>query len=271
MAPYAVMLLSRNRKMAVSGSITVAGNEYYQLGDVVYIVSRDSLFYVTTIGHGFSYQSGNCTTTLTLQYGHPLGEYIPTPLDVIGKSLIKSHNAINKVGVSRQTTSTTVGRHLASIIFPTSTKHNDLTDALGSAYGRFNLNELQNALMIANDQISPSDMYPQLEIRGFAIFKGDATSVEARMDAVKDWFLNPRGLYSSTGGRFANLTSFFTTKVLSIDDISDNDKALVFGTDLKVNNAYQRLPKEEVYSLVDGNSPGGIELIIEVVLIFGAI
>ncbi len=194
--------------------------------------------------------------------------------------------------VSRQTTSTTVGRHLASIIFPSSSENFDLTDALGETYGRFNLNELQNALLIANDQVvvgsKDSTLYPQIEIRGFvlggsssgntdtgalgAIDASDAMSVvEQEMDSVRSWFLNPRGLYSSDDQRFANLTSFFTNKALSPSNISTNSTPLVFGNDLKVNNAYQRLPKEEVYSLVDGNNPEFIQFVVEVVLIFGVI
>ncbi len=90
-APYAKMLLTRQRKNIVTGSITVVGNEYYQLGDVTYIANKQMLYYVNKISHNFSYES-DFKTTLELNYGHPPGEYIPTPLDIIGKSLIKKNN-----------------------------------------------------------------------------------------------------------------------------------------------------------------------------------
>lgn len=85
-APYAVYLLNLARKDILRGSVTLVGNEYYQAGDVVYIEDRDLLFYVTSVQQSFDY-SGNYTTTLTLRYGHPPGEYIPNILDIVGKSL----------------------------------------------------------------------------------------------------------------------------------------------------------------------------------------
>ena len=102
-APYALFLLARARRDVVQGTITVPGNEYYQLGDVIYINSRDMLFYVWSIKHNFSYDGGQFTTTLECRYGHTLGEYIPTPLDVIGKQMIREQEKFNRVLITRET------------------------------------------------------------------------------------------------------------------------------------------------------------------------
>lgn len=90
-APYASMLLSRNRKNILRGSVTISGNEYMQPGEVVYLEDRGLLFYVTSVRHDFGF-GGSYTTTLTLTYGHTPGEYIPNVLDVIGKMIYNNRD-----------------------------------------------------------------------------------------------------------------------------------------------------------------------------------
>jgi hypothetical protein len=85
-APYAAMLLSRNRKNILRGTVTISGNEYMQPGEVVFLEDRGLLFYVTAVRHNFAFNS-SFTTTLDLSYGHTPGEYIPNVLDVIGKMI----------------------------------------------------------------------------------------------------------------------------------------------------------------------------------------
>ena len=99
-APYASMILSRARQNILRGSVEIAGNEYMQPGEVVFLQDRQLLFYVTSVAH--SYSSGtNFSTTLTLTYGHTPGDYIPTTLDVIGK-MIYSNRDIATMTVQRQ-------------------------------------------------------------------------------------------------------------------------------------------------------------------------
>ena len=95
-APYASMLLSRARKQVLKGNITIAGNEYMQPGEVVYIEDRGLLYYVESVRHSFSFGS-DFTTTLSLTYGHAPGEYIPTTLDVMGKMLYNNRDLANLV------------------------------------------------------------------------------------------------------------------------------------------------------------------------------
>jgi len=102
--PYAAMLLSRNRKNILRGSITISGNEYMQPGEVIFIEDRGLLFYVTSVKHSFTYAQG-FTTSMELSYGHTPGEYIPTPMDFIGKMIYKNKDTGSTV-VQRQVSAT---------------------------------------------------------------------------------------------------------------------------------------------------------------------
>lgn len=85
LAPYASMLLAKARKNILKGSVSLIGNEYYQVGDVVYFEEVGLLYYVTNVSHSFSYSGRSFTTSLTLEYGHVPGDYIPNVTDLIGK------------------------------------------------------------------------------------------------------------------------------------------------------------------------------------------
>ena len=98
--PYASMLLSIARRNILRGTLTISGNEFMQPGEVIYLEDRGMLFYVNSVQHSMSMGSG-FTTTLTLSYGHTPGEYIPTPLDIIGK-LIYKNKETSEIIVQRQ-------------------------------------------------------------------------------------------------------------------------------------------------------------------------
>lgn len=101
-APYAVFKLLEQRKKIHRGSITVMGNEYYQPGDVIYINDKSMLYYVTRVDHNLNFSNNVYTTTLNLEYGRALGEYIPTPLDIIGKGMLSSQRrAYGNIGTKR--------------------------------------------------------------------------------------------------------------------------------------------------------------------------
>lgn len=101
--PYAAILLSRNRKNILQGTMIISGNEYMQPGEVIYYEDRNLLFYVNSVQHQFTYARG-FTTTLTLTYGHTPGYYIPTVMDVIGK-LIYANKDSGALSVQRQESS----------------------------------------------------------------------------------------------------------------------------------------------------------------------
>jgi hypothetical protein len=84
-APYAAMLLNRQKRNILQGNCTLAGNEFMQAGEVYYVEPKNMLFYVESVSHHYSWNSFN--TSLNLSYGHLPGEYIPNPYDIIGKVL----------------------------------------------------------------------------------------------------------------------------------------------------------------------------------------
>jgi len=85
--PYAILELGLQKLKVNRASAQVVGNEFYQPGDTVYIPSKGLLYYVESVGHSFSYAQ-SFTTSLSLVYGHPPGDYVPGPLDVIGQELV---------------------------------------------------------------------------------------------------------------------------------------------------------------------------------------
>lgn len=118
LAPYALFLLNQQRANIFRGDVTIRGNEYVQPGEVYYIQERGMLFYSKDVTHSFTYGE-SFTTTITLTYGHVPGEYIPTPLDVIGKNVYNGHhlNTGNYRVARSGTTATDNKTHLNTFIF----------------------------------------------------------------------------------------------------------------------------------------------------------
>lgn len=102
-APYASILLNKSRKNILQGNVTIAGNEFMQPGEVVFIEDRGLLFYVNSVTHSIS-MGQSFTTTLNLSYGHAPGEYIPSIMDVIGKMIYKNKDIADMV-IHRQESS----------------------------------------------------------------------------------------------------------------------------------------------------------------------
>ena len=128
-APYAVSLLSRARNNILRGTISLAGNEYYQVGDVVFIEEKNLLFYVENVSHNFNF-GGSFTTSLTLSYGHSPGEYIPTPTDIFGK-LIYNNKDMGSIQVQRQNSNFNEANY-GAIVFDSTVQQNVLTGANGT-------------------------------------------------------------------------------------------------------------------------------------------
>ena len=81
--PYSILLQLQRTKIN-KANIEVVGNEFYQPGDIVYVRSRNMLFYVESVQHSFTVGS-KFSTQLDLGFGHPAGVYLPSPLDVVGQ------------------------------------------------------------------------------------------------------------------------------------------------------------------------------------------
>lgn len=115
-APFAVWKLNLARKNILQGNLTIAGNEFMQAGEVIYIEDRDLLFYVDSVSHNFNYKSGQFTTSLKLSYGHNPGEYIPTILDIVGNLIYTKRNVANQYNNTRHGRSDG-SAHVTSLIF----------------------------------------------------------------------------------------------------------------------------------------------------------
>ena len=186
-APYAKMLLTRQYSEIISANAEVAGNEFYQLGDVVYLSDQQMLFYVHGIAHSFTYENG-FSTTLTLKYGHVPGEYIPTPLDVIGKSL---SNKAAAQGAFRTRRGRIGGdRVLAAVRF--TAKETSQKGLLGGQDGMRNYQMLSNALSIAKSEINQDNMdtSPRVVVIAFGGAENKSDQ-KKRVSAVADWLSRP--------------------------------------------------------------------------------
>ena len=181
-APYALMLLSRQRKNIVTGSLTVIGNEFYQLGDVVYVTDRRLLYYVNGISHSFSY-GGDFKTTLSLTYGHPPGEYIPTPLDVIGKMAIRQ-GASGEYRMNKQLSST--NRLLGLVKY----EEEDNSDSfLKNKYFKQNYDSLIQAGTKAKlEAVGIWSGSPRVFVVSYGSDSGGSKA--GRRKAIKDWLVN---------------------------------------------------------------------------------
>lgn len=269
-APYALMLLSRQRRDTVRATMTLTGNEFYQLGDVVYINSKDLLYYVYGIRHSISPATGAFTTTLDLRYGHPLGDFIPTPLDVIGKNLIKNQRKFNTTFMNRRTAGTDIGRCVGVVLFSTSselTEDEALHQMLEGELGIQNLNELKNSLLRINSQKSRPN-FDKVEIRGFTGKSKTSLSddaIRARMVAVRRWLRDPiAGFTDDDKSVQLRREDFPAIEPSIIRDFNNENDPVDLSLDEQTPANRKRTPREESYSL----SPECPENIIEIVIVF---
>lgn len=186
-APYAKMLLTRQYREILSATAEVAGNEFYQLGDVAYLSDLQMLFYVYGVSHNFTYEQG-FSTTLALRYGHAPGEYIPTPLDIIGKSL--SNKASAQAAFRTRRGRVTGDRILATLRFASGETGQD--GLLGSQDGRRNYQMLSNALNIIKSEIDSSnpDTSPRVVVIAFGT-SANESSQKQRVSTVAGWLSRP--------------------------------------------------------------------------------
>ena len=148
LAPYAVSLLNRARGKILSGSLTITGNEYQQVGEVIYIESTNMLWYIESLSHSFTFGQGY-TTQMQLSYGHNPGEYIPSAFDVVGKILYKNRDTTNNVVIKED--SSYNEKSLGSLSF----NHAMLAaDSPAKAFADKNQMATNNMNMIRNIQYS---------------------------------------------------------------------------------------------------------------------
>lgn len=209
-APYAVYLLNRARKEIFGGTVTVMGyNEYYQPGDVVYIEDDDMLFYVSSVSHSFNW-TGPLQTTLTLTYGHSPGEYIPTPLDLIGKHLYSAQGFSEKYKNSRFKTSGS-DISLGSFIITGSDAASNLTGPNGKR-NREILSKLLYGLSGAINRNVNRNERPKLELRVYSDNGKPKGSLGFAAPSLRRYLISPE--------KFSTLNS----KIIGDTAVSDNFK-----------------------------------------------
>ena len=252
-APYGVMLLSRQRKNIVTGTVQIIGNEFYQVGDVVYVSPRQMLYYVNKVSHNFSYE-GRFTTTLDLVYGHPVGEYIPTPFDMIGKLSFSKTMSQNSFRVRREKPS--LNQSLAVIRFSkndfASNARSAFSSMLGGNFGATNFKKLINSVVVANGYLNPNDVLnsPKIFIISYA---GDETIQEYRRQAVERWLSQPESPISAANGEgIGGLGSDFMPSMSSSGVGQDDLSGYVVDTNLiKSGHIHLCLPDGEQFTDVE--------------------
>lgn len=209
--PYAVFKLLQQRRKVMRGTVTVVGNEYYQLGDCVYLADRDMMFYVTGINHSFG-EGVEFSTTLTLEYGRPPGEYIPSPLDVIGKVLLKQNTSSLSL-TRRQLNPDTFYYPLrpTPVLYLSNVQAGDINGLEKMLGTDSNQGRLINLLLNANFALQKPNAV--LVISGFKTGSENDSGVEARIATVQQWFTAPKILQSSLNGQ--NLKDFTKYQAIS--------------------------------------------------------
>jgi hypothetical protein len=250
-APYAVMTLSRERKNIIKGQVTVFGNEYYQLGDVVYVMDRQLLYYVNRVSHSFAF-GGRFITTLDLTYGHAPGEYISTPMDVIGKMGIRSAGAQSAFRMRREKPpDDTV---LGIVKFPKSGS----TDMFGGQDAERNFTALKNAALAAQREIVNNSSSASESPRLYAItYAGDKSLQQTRANKVRAWFQNPTRPMDAGNGPGANGSGGLLSSVTS--QLSESDS---WSKGLTVSAAFvfaQHIPQD--YSDIKKLTASELELL----------
>ncbi len=222
-APYAVYLLNLARKNIFQASLDIIGNEYMQVGEVIYIESKNLLFYVEEVNQNFSYGS-SFTTSLKLTYGHTPGEYIPTILDIVGKSLYNNkylsseyRNARFEDNANGETSLNAIGFDNRNVFTGA------IADLVVGPVGEANRKVLSNILIAAAGIFNPQnlDKIPTIEIR---TYKNDNLGISENKQlttlasAIKQWLINP-----TKGALFNDKTSLVPDQIPSSICISENN------------------------------------------------
>ncbi len=196
-APFAVYLLNLARKNIFRADLTIVGNEYMQPGEVIYIESKDLLFYVESVNHSFNYSG--FTTTMKLTYGHNPGEYIPTMLDIIGKGLYSKQNQANLIrhnrhGNANGDISLTVVA-IDSSVMQSSIDNDPLTALLRGRFASRNTKSLADMVVALGNITTPnSNKNPTIELRSYRnkdLGFLESSTLEKIKTAIISWLKTP--------------------------------------------------------------------------------
>jgi hypothetical protein len=202
--PFAQLELQVQRTKINKGSLSLVGNEYYEPGDNIFIPSKGLMYYVDTVSHSFDY-NGTFSTTLNLINGHPPGEYLPSPLDIIGQQLLINDPSASLI-TYRNLRGDDVYRPLqpdCAIVFPPGRLINQDEITILLDY-RDNMVRFAN-MMVNLNSILLGNRY--LLIRGFYRNNEDRERVENNIDIIESLFINPQ-MISQRENVFQNVDGF---------------------------------------------------------------
>lgn len=220
LAPYAVSILNKARKEIFQGNINLVGNEFQQPGEVVYVENDDLLFYVESVSHSFGYGK-SFTTSINVGYGHNPGEYIPTPLDIIGKVLYKNNKALPRVDIRRQGNAFKQENLGAVIVgLPSSSFTSDI-DIFSNSFSGSNKPVLEQVINSASTILSQkSDTFnPVLELRVY---------INSKVGAVGSVNATLSGYASDIRSYLVGAKEFEPVPTPSIGNTSDNKRLISF-------------------------------------------
>lgn len=223
LAPFAASILSRSRKNILRGNITIIGNEYMQPGDVVFLRSKDLLFYVTTVGHSFKYGS-TFQTQLTLTYGHTAGDYIPTTLDIIGKLIY--NNRFATTHINHRQGSSFNEQNVGSLVLDRIVSEDAEALLLGGKVGPQNMAVLSKILITTYSAIvankDPNSLVvPKIQLRVFKNSEAGQKINGVVLDAAKIIKKILTGTYES------KIPIKLASKYLDVADIEDPEASAV--------------------------------------------
>lgn len=220
-APYAVYLLNLARKNILQANVVLVGNEFMQPGEVVYIESKDLLFYVESVAHSFSF--GDFKTTLKLTYGHNPGEYIPTMLDIVGKGLYSKRHQANLIRNNRHGHAS--GEMPLNVIVADPPvqelfSSDNLTTLMKGSFSQQNRKNMSNIILALSGIYTPnSGKQPALELR---VYKNETQgyfineSLKKIAEGIKEWIKNPSRISSEKEGSLLPDTSILDN--IRLDD-----------------------------------------------------
>jgi hypothetical protein len=188
-APYASLLLSNQRRKIHAGSVTLMGNEHYQLGDNVYVSYRGMIYYVTSMSHDINLNNGTFTTRLELEYGRAIGDIIPTPIDIAGaiptgtSAIAKSYK--NETSVDNRERRTSTGASIINLgtlhanpvlrqqLINASKASQDVGvsgEGIASAFLKSNKKIIENIVLRARARtVMAPDTESYIEVRGYYV------------------------------------------------------------------------------------------------------
>lgn len=221
-APYATFILNQQRRKIHSGTVVIIGNEHYQVGDVVYINNRQMLYYVETVSHSASIESGQVQTTLTLTYGHTLGDYIPTPLDILGKGILANgKRSFGGFKVRRALVPTESVVHLETLRLPYDARINEFSidGTQENAFRSFmqeNMGKINNALLKAAGKINKQNQdIASIEVRGYSLSTDPTLTTR-----VKRYMEQAAVLLKGKGNRPKSIQSLSDSVEVVFDSVS---------------------------------------------------